>query len=63
MPSWDDNTLIGLTRVNEHCTFTWKQASPSEPKMILVKSWHCDDCVEEARQLGFEVLEAEQDTD
>jgi len=48
--------LVGLVRIREHCTFTWRRATPSAEVSVEVRETHCTKCVAEARFRGYRLL-------
>lgn len=48
--------LVGLIRINQHCTFSWEQPQEGGSRSAEVGSTHCAACVEELRRLGYVLL-------
>lgn len=53
---------IGLLRIREHCTFTWRQAEGETKRALEVRPHHCEHCLAEARRSGY-VLRRPDGTD
>lgn len=47
---------VGLLRVRNHCTFTWRGLVAGGQRSIEVLPDHCAECVAEVRRLGFDVI-------
>lgn len=48
--------LVGLVRVREHCTFTWRKATPGAPASVEVREDHCPQCLADVRRRGYRLL-------
>lgn len=49
-------TRVGLVRVRNHCTFTWRAAECDAAKSAVLGPTHCAECIEELRRLGYQVV-------
>jgi hypothetical protein len=45
---------VGLLRVREHCTFSW-YAPEGGRRTAEVRATHCEACVAELRQRGYDI--------
>lgn len=48
--------LVGLMRVREHCTFTWRKPETGGVRAVEVLADHCLQCIAELRRGGFELI-------
>jgi hypothetical protein len=48
--------LVGLLRLREHCTFTWREPQAGGRRSAEVRSTHCEACVAELRRLGYDIV-------
>jgi hypothetical protein len=58
-PEPDD--LVGLLRVRQHCTFTWRKAARQDERIVEVFANHCSDCVDEVRRRGYRLVLTDPD--
>ena len=47
---------VGLLRVRNHCTFTWRGAVTGAQRRVEVLPDHCAECIAEVRRRGLEVI-------
>jgi hypothetical protein len=52
----EPDDLVGLVRVRQHCTFTWRKAAHQDQRSVEVFGNHCADCVEEVRRRGYSLV-------
>jgi hypothetical protein len=48
--------LIGLLRLRDHCTFTWRGTEGRDERTIEIHSDHCLQCLAEARRRGYRLV-------
>jgi hypothetical protein len=48
--------LVGLVRLRDHCTFTWRGSEAERTRTVEVRDDHCLQCLTEARRLGYRVV-------
>jgi hypothetical protein len=48
--------LVGLTRVREHCTFTWRKPETGGERMVEIRADHCLECIAELRRRGCHLI-------
>jgi len=48
--------LVGLVRIREHCTFTWRRQEGLGERTVHILPHHCDLCLREARRRGFRLI-------
>ncbi len=48
--------LVGLTRIREHCVFTWQEPEGGGQRSVEVLPSHCAECVAEIRQRGYRLV-------
>lgn len=48
--------LVGLTRVRNHCTFTWQEPEGGGTRSVEIRPNHCDRCIAEVRERGYRLL-------
>jgi hypothetical protein len=54
----DPRILVGLIRLRDHCTFTWRKQEDGGPRTVDVRTNHCSECVAELEKLGYTVNES-----
>ena len=47
---------VGLIRVREHCTFTWKEPEAGGRRSAEIRTTHCAECVAVLRELGYRLV-------
>jgi hypothetical protein len=47
---------VGLLRLRDHCTFSWQEQQGGGRRTAEVRPTHCDACVAELRQRGYDVV-------
>ena len=52
----EPDDLVGLVRIRQHCTFTWRRAARQEQRSVEIFPNHCADCVDEARRRGYTLV-------
>jgi len=50
------SVLVGLMRLREHCTFTWRRQDGLDERTVHVLPHHCEPCLREARRRGFRLI-------
>ncbi len=48
---------VGLLRVREHCTFTWRGPVEGGQRTVEVFPEHCAECIAEVRRRGFDLIQ------
>jgi hypothetical protein len=49
-------TRVGLIRMRDHCTFTWRQHEGSDLRSVEVRATHCSECVAALETSGFRLV-------
>jgi hypothetical protein len=52
------HTPVGLIRVRDHCTFTWR--GPEDERTVEIEAHHCADCIADVRTRGYRLIEIQQ---
>jgi hypothetical protein len=52
------SVLVGLIRLRDHCTFTWRKQQDGGPRTVDVRANHCRECVAELVKLGYGISES-----
>ncbi len=52
----ESDDLVGLIRVRQHCTFTWRRNLRHDQRSVDVFANHCADCVDEVRRRGYSLV-------
>jgi hypothetical protein len=47
--------VIGETRINDCCTFRWREPLGRGRRVYEIERHHCADCIAELRELGLNV--------
>jgi hypothetical protein len=55
-PAVEDEILVGLVRVREHCLFQWRKAHANAPRHTQLEEDHCPECILELKRQGYQVV-------
>lgn len=48
---------VGLIRVRDHCTFSWRENEAGGGRSAAIQATHCPECVAELRKLGYVLVQ------